>query len=570
MFLPEELISQFVKTTKDSVPKKKETTLYGTIVQNGSSNYVQIDGSNVLTPITSTADAKPGERVTVTIKNHSAIVTGNMSSPSARTGTVSELSNSIENQELSLEQINSSIAQHNSSINQINSTISEHSTSIETINASIAIYNSSFQISSGVITGIKGVLTDWIKLSDLESDHAIITSLNTTYANIDFTNISKSAMETFYANSGLIQNVVINDGTITGKLVGVTLSGDRIEGNTIIAEKLVIKGEDGLYYKLNTDGMTTEAEQTDYNSLNGSVIKAKSITATKINVTDLVAFDATIGGFNITENSIYSGVKESIDNTTSGVYLDKDGQMYIGDSNNYVKYYKDENENYKLEISADILNLVSKSKISINIGEELQTIQNGIDEAQTSANLANSGVETNAQAVEDLSNTSSTRLEVIEQAIDSINNSMPMLVQDENGTSLMEQTSSGWVFSMGETISQLQKTLEDIKTLEDDVASKGGDIVSLQNVVTSLEELNSYVRITTENDEPCIELGNTGSFKVRITNTSIQFIDGTTIPACVSNESLKIGKAEVEDELTFGGFAFSERSNGNMGLIWKG
>ena len=244
--------------------------------------------------------------------------------------------------------------------------------------------------------------------------------------------------------------------------------------------------------------------------------------------------------------------------------------MYIGDSNNYVKYYKDENENYKLEISADILNLVSKSKTSINIGEELQTIQNGIDEAQTSADLANSGVKTNAQSVEDLSNISSTRLEEIEQAIDSINNSMSMLVQDENGTSLMEQTSSGWVFSMGEIISQLQKTLEDIKTLEDDVASKGGDITALQNVVTSLEELNSYVRITTENDEPCIELGNTGSFKVRITNTSIQFIDGTSIPACVSNESLKIGKAEVEDELTFGGFAFSERSNGNMGLIWKG
>lgn len=47
-------------------------------------------------------------------------------------------------------------------------------------------------------------------------------------------------------------------------------------------------------------------------------------------------------------------------------------------------------------------------------------------------------------------------------------------------------------------------------------------------------------------------------------------MDGTSIPAYVTNQSLKIGRAEVEDELVFGGFAFAERANGNMGLIWKG
>ena len=65
---------------------------------------------------------------------------------------------------------------------------------------------------------------------------------------------------------------------------------------------MVVKGSDGLYYKLNTDGSTVESEQTEYNSLNGSVITAKSITATKISVDDLVAFGATIGGFNITKS----------------------------------------------------------------------------------------------------------------------------------------------------------------------------------------------------------------------------------------------------------------------------
>ena len=89
--------------------------------------------------------------------------------------------------------------------------------------------------------------------------------------------------------------------------------------------------------------------------MNGSVILADSITASKIHVDDLYAFDATIGGFKITESSIYSGVKSSIDNTTRGSYLDDEGQFAIGDSANYLKYYKDTDGKYKLAINANSL-----------------------------------------------------------------------------------------------------------------------------------------------------------------------------------------------------------------------
>ena len=88
-------------------------------------------------------------------------------------------------------------------------------------------------------------------------------------------------------------------------MVGVTIRGDLIEGNTIKADKLVIKGEDGLYYKLNTNGSTITSEQTDYNSLNGTLIQAKSITADKVAVTDLVAFGADIAGNHIGNGAIY-------------------------------------------------------------------------------------------------------------------------------------------------------------------------------------------------------------------------------------------------------------------------
>ena len=88
MPLTEELISQFVKATKDDKQESKEETVYGTIVEYNGSKYLKIDGSELLTPISSTANVKDNERVTAMIKNHTVTVTGNLSNPSASTSDV--------------------------------------------------------------------------------------------------------------------------------------------------------------------------------------------------------------------------------------------------------------------------------------------------------------------------------------------------------------------------------------------------------------------------------------------------------------------------------------------------
>lgn len=216
-------------------------------------------------------------------------------------------------------------------------------------------------------------------IKNLKTDKLNVTDADIKYAQIDFANIGKAALEQFFAKSGLIENVVVGDQQITGTLVGVTILGDSIKGGTVIADKLVIKGEDGLYYKLNTDGNTIEKEQTDYNSLNGSVIKAHSITATKISVEDLVAFGATIGGFKITKDSIFSGVKESVLNGTRGIYLDNTGQISFGDSTNYIRYFKDSDGKYKLDISADAFSIKSGDGTGQDISDAIQNIKQDID-----------------------------------------------------------------------------------------------------------------------------------------------------------------------------------------------
>lgn len=221
----------------------------------------------------------------------------------------------------------------------------------------LAVLNQTVESINGDYASFKSMTAEEFAALTARIDSLNVENLDANYANIDFSNIGEAAIEKFLAKSGMIEDLVVSDQAVTGKLVGVTISGDLIEGNTIVADKLVIKGEDGLYYKLNTDGVSIAAEQTEYNSLNGTVILAKSVTAEKINVSDLVAFDATIGGFNITADSIYSGVKESIDNTTRGIYLDNDGQIAFGDANNYIKYYKDSDGSYKLAVSAEHLSI---------------------------------------------------------------------------------------------------------------------------------------------------------------------------------------------------------------------
>lgn len=100
MPLSSELVSQFAKLASNKPKEEKESTTYGTtVIQNGN-KYVKLDGSELLTPASFTTNIANGERVTVLIKNHMAIVTGNITSPAARTSEVEEVgnkANAIEN-----------------------------------------------------------------------------------------------------------------------------------------------------------------------------------------------------------------------------------------------------------------------------------------------------------------------------------------------------------------------------------------------------------------------------------------------------------------------------------------
>ena len=510
MSLSSDLISEFVKVTKDDEKPKSETIVYGTTVVYEGSTYVKLDGSELLTPVSTTSSTKNGERVTVMIKDHTATITGNMSSPSARSGDVEDIADQITDFEIvisekvSTKDFDTEKARIDNLVAE-NATITEKLTAaegkIDTLQANDVTITEKLTAAEGEIKDLK---TDRITASDVKSTYATIENLEATnakvynfettyakitdlktqqaqiddldakklsaeqadlkYANIDFANIGEAAFKKIFSESGIIENLVVSEGTVTGELVGVTIKGDIIEGGTVIADKLVVKGSDGLFYKLNTDGITTTAEQTEYNSLSGTVITAKSITAEKVDVDDLVAFKATIGGFNITKDAIYSGKKQSAENTTSGIYLDKEGQLSVGDSKDYLRYFKDEKGEYKLEVSA--------SSILMKLGGSSSNLEGAIDTVEKNINY--------------------------------------------------------------------------------------------------LAEKTEYISVGTDDDDnPYIELGKKDSdFRLRITNEKLELYDGSSTSAYISNQKLMIKKAEVIDELRFGNFVWTKRPNGNVGLTW--
>ena len=257
MALSSDLVSQFIKTTNDKPKASKEETVYGTVVEGG----VKLDGSEMVTPMTTYANMQLGDRVRVSIKNHTAYVVGNASSPAARIQDVDDVNTKVDENTNNIKQVNNDITQinnviteqgnnielinndllakgntinlinntltghnsrietvestietHNSSIETINSTISTQGSkidtidstvktqgsSIETLNSSVNILNSSFQIQNGVVTGIKGIDTEWITTEQLEADSAKIIYLTGEVA--DFKTVTTNLLDAHTAS----------------------------------------------------------------------------------------------------------------------------------------------------------------------------------------------------------------------------------------------------------------------------------------------------------------------------------------------------------------------------------
>ena len=376
MALSKNLISDFVKATTDDKKTAEETTLYGTIVEYDGSKYVRLDGSDMLTPYTATVAAKAGERVRVSVGKHSATVTGNVSSPAARTGDVEELGQkvdtfdavvankaTIKDLEVERARVDDLVADNVVIKNQLTADSAEikdlkadnvdikgkltardaeienlkaNKIDAEVVSANYATIKNleATQASVKELSANKADITDLTaatgRIDNLESKNIATDNLVAKKADIDLANVNKAWINKGVLKDGSIGSAAIHEGAVTNaKIADATIeaakiksiNADSIVAGTIKTERLIIAGPDGqdsIVKAINIANGVSEAEA------NGQKIQAASI-----DVVDLSAFQAKIAQFDMSQNAIYSG-KLAINDPTSGVYISTTG-LGLGD-----------------------------------------------------------------------------------------------------------------------------------------------------------------------------------------------------------------------------------------------
>lgn len=341
MALSKNLISDFVKATTDDKKTAEETTLYGTIVEYNGSKYVRLDGSDMLTPYTATVAAKAGERVRVSVGKHSATVTGNVSSPAARTGDVEELGQkvdtfdavvankaTIKDLEVERARVDDLVADNVVIKNQLTADSAE----IKDLKADNVDIKGKLTARDAEIENLKAnkidaevVSANYATIKNLEATQASVKELSAKKADIDLANVNNAWINKGVLKDGSIGSAAIHEGAVTNaKIADATIeaakiksiNADSIVAGTIKTERLIIAGPDGqdsIVKAINIANGVSEAE------VNGQKIQAASI-----DVVDLSAFQAKIAQFDMSQNAIYSG-KLAINDPTSGVYISTTG-----------------------------------------------------------------------------------------------------------------------------------------------------------------------------------------------------------------------------------------------------
>lgn len=164
---------------------------------------------------------------------------------------------------------------------------------------------------------------------------AVVGSLEADFANVKLSNIDVADIGKFFAKSGILENALIIDGSVTGTLNGVKINADDITSGTISTDRLLLKGKDGLVYEINAllgNLSIEELSKEEYEkAIDGSCIVKKSITAEQvaagsitskeIDVEELFAQDITATG-KITGLNL---VSTTID--TPGFKVDENGKF---------------------------------------------------------------------------------------------------------------------------------------------------------------------------------------------------------------------------------------------------
>lgn len=354
MNLSNDLVSKFAKMNKEDNKKPTETIVYGTAVAYGDKVYVNLDGSDSVTPVTSTAEVKAGERVTVLLKDHSATILGNISNPSASTETTNKI----------LDEYDVIIAK----IGDFELLIADTVTT-KKLEAELAIINEAL-IGKATIAELEAVYAkienldaDYVNAKMAEIEHALIlkadiTELDALNAHIAILDADLAEVTTLVGGNltmDNIQSLVLTSSKVTVDNAFIKdamidrVSASKLTAGSINTSLVNIGSEDGA---MTITGSLQQFKDSDGNVRiqigkdatgdftfalygkdgKGQLINQNGITASAIEdgliVNDMVADNANISGTKLDIDSVIETINDDGTKTISGtkVYLDEQKQ----------------------------------------------------------------------------------------------------------------------------------------------------------------------------------------------------------------------------------------------------
>lgn len=192
--------------------------------------------------------------------------------------------------------------------------------------------------------------------------------------------------------------------------------------------------------------------------------------------------------------------------------------------------------------------------------------QNAIDNAQDAANNAQNTANDNKVNIE----ANSSKIDILDKSIRSL-----VVHKDANGEyqSSMIQDETGWHFDITSITNDISKSLTGLNSAAQAIENNNNAIEGVQSDIDDIAAKTAYITISQKDGNPYMELGSTtNAFKLGISNTSIDFMDGTSRVAYISNQNLYIERSIIKNELQIGEgtkFIWKKRANGNLGLRWE-
>ena len=213
----------------------------------------------------------------------------------------------------------------------------------------------------------KAITTENLNAKVSELGYLSAETADLKYANIKLSNIEVADIATLFTKVGLIDRATIVEGHITGFLDSVEVNAANITAGTLVADRILLKGENGLLYSLNNLG---ELQSKTIDTLDGYIltdrtvnadkIVAKSITANELDVEKVFAnsavikkiFSQDVTATGTITGATLKGANAEIDNGLIGGFNITEG----GISKAYTKSsseVSDKQDSYELDISSN-------------------------------------------------------------------------------------------------------------------------------------------------------------------------------------------------------------------------